>query len=352
MQRHGERFGMKSVQKRVLPLFTAAVLIVGGFAFSTTEAVAQRRTARRTTPSIYAQAYQKGYGSGFTQGQTDWRNSAPRDFERSTAYQDRARYFDPNLGHLQQYGEGYQLGFEMGYTDGYFGRTRNAVVPANAAVLAKAAALADAQIRERERQAAQQQPVAQNQDPAPVDVSRPRSTGPLRIPADTELRLQLTSPIDTRNNRVGDKFTATVIFPGAYDGATVEGHISTLKRSGRITGRTELALAFDTITLQDGRSGPLEADLQKIIESEKVQQVDEEGRVESGSRSRDSQVRGGVGAAAGAVIGGVVGGAKGAVLGAILGGAAGVGTVYVEGNKDLILDRGTELVIKTAGRQR
>jgi hypothetical protein len=49
------------------------------------------------------------------------------------------------------------------------------------------------------------------------------------------------------------------------------------------------------------------------------------------------------------VIGGIVGGGKGAVIGAILGGAAGVGSIYVEGNKDLILDPGTEMVIKTAG---
>lgn len=77
--------------------------------------------------------------------------------------------------------------------------------------------------------------------------------------------------------------------------------------------------------------------------------MDEEGRVESGSRTRDSQVRGGVGAAAGAIIGGIVGGGKGAIIGAVVGGAAGVGTVYVEGNKDLIFEPGTEMVIRTAG---
>ena len=79
--------------------------------------------------------------------------------------------------------------------------------------------------------------------------------------------------------------------------------------------------------------------------------MDEEGRIESGSRTRDSEVRGGVGAAAGAVIGGIAGGGKGALVGLILGGAAGVGTVYVEGNNDLILDRGVEMVIRTTGQR-
>ena len=44
-----------------------------------------------------------------------------------------------------------------------------------------------------------------------------------------------------------------------------------------------------------------------------------------------------------------MGGGKGAAIGLILGGAAGVGSVYVEGNKDLILEPGTEMVIRTVG---
>jgi outer membrane lipoprotein SlyB len=148
---------------------------------------------------------------------------------------------------------------------------------------------------------------------------------------------------------VGDTFKATVVSPSTYESATVEGHIATLNKSGRVSGKTEMGLAFDTLTLSDGRQTRIDADLVKVYESENVKKVDDEGRVESGSRTRDSQVRGGVGAAAGAIIGGIVGGGKGAVIGLILGGAAGVGSVYVEGNKDLILEPGTEMVIRTVG---
>jgi hypothetical protein len=325
-----------------------AVMMVMAVAPTALSASAQRRTPGRpplrsaVPQSIYGQAYQKGYDNGFAQGETDWNNGAPRDFQRSEAYEQRDRSYDPRLSSSEEYVQGYQLGFEMGYTDGYYGRAHNSAVPANGLILAKAAAIADAQ-RARERDTGEAN--------RPREVGRPRSTGQVDIPPDTELRLKLTSPIETKNNRVGDRFTATVIMPAAYEGATIEGHIATLKRSGRVTGKTELALAFDQIILSDGRQGPLQADLQKILESETVKKVDEEGRVESGSRSRDSQVRGGVGAAAGAVIGGIAGGAKGAILGAILGGAAGVGTVYIEGDKDLILDPGTEMIIRTAGSQ-
>jgi outer membrane lipoprotein SlyB len=167
------------------------------------------------------------------------------------------------------------------------------------------------------------------------------------IPSGTQLNLRLTSRIDSKQNRPGDRFTAEVTTPGPYEGAVVEGHIDKLNQSGKVSGRTEMALAFDSIQLRDGRTADLTASLERIVESETVKTVDEEGNVKTGSRTKDSQTRGAIGGAAGAIIGGIAGGVKGAVLGAVIGGAAGVGTVYIEGNKELILDPGTEMVIRT-----
>ena len=178
-----------------------------------------------------------------------------------------------------------------------------------------------------------------------------QASGPLNVPNGTELRIRLSSPISTKSGRVGDTFKATVVSPSTYETATVEGHIATLNKSGRISGKTEVGLAFDSITASDGRYARIDADLVRIYESENVKRVDEEGRVETGSRTRDSEVRGGVGAAAGAILGGIVGGGKGALIGLIVGGAAGVGSVYVDGNKDLILDPGTEMVIRVVAQK-
>jgi outer membrane lipoprotein SlyB len=172
------------------------------------------------------------------------------------------------------------------------------------------------------------------------------------VPNGTELRIRLSTPITTKNGRVGDTFKATVVSPSTYEGLTVDGHLATLNKSGRVSGKTEVGLAFDTLTAQDGRQTRIDADLVKVYESENVKKVDEEGRIETGSRTKDSEVRGGVGAVAGAVLGGILGGGKGAVIGLILGGAAGVGSVYVEGDKDLILDPGTEMVIRTVSKER
>jgi outer membrane lipoprotein SlyB len=286
--------------------------------------------------------YQKGYEEGYAQGEADWSNNAPRDFRRSERWQQ-------HTATSEEYRQGYELGFELAYSDGYYGRARNAALPRNAAVLAKAAALAD------RRPAPRGQPDfdrPQEREREHRDADRQRVVGPLIVPNGTELRIRLSSPISTKTGRVGDTFKATVVSPSSYESFTVDGHIATLNKSGRVSGKTEVGLAFDMLTATDGRQTRIDADLIKVYESENVKKVDEEGHVESGSRTKDSEVRGGVGAAAGAILGGIIGGGKGALIGLILGGAAGVGSVYVEGDKDLVLDPGTEMVIRTVSKER
>lgn len=327
-----------------------ALMVITGIAPAAASAQRKTSTARRPpqkTQSPFDQAYLKGYADGFAQGESDWSNSAPRDFRRSERWQQH------NGSTSEEYRQGYELGFELAYSDGYYGRARNATVPRNAAVLAKAAALGDQ--RQSTREPARPEPTDREhgqRDPGQRYDDRQRTAGPLNVPNGTELRIRLSTPISTKTGRVGDTFKATVVSPSSYESFTVDGHIATLNKSGRVSGKTEVGLAFDTLTASDGRQRRIDADLVKVYESENVKKVDEEGHVESGSRTKDSEVRGGIGAAAGAILGGIIGGGKGAVIGLILGGAAGVGSVYVEGNKDLILEPGTEMVIRTVSKDR
>src|SRR5262249_13307476 len=157
--------------------------------------------------------------------------------------------YDQTLASYEEYTQGFQLGFELGYTDGYYGRAKNLKVPGNGETLGKAAALADAE-RARAQQAASQPPPSdrpRGPDNGREGYGRGRratSTAPLAVPEDTEMRLKLASPINTKTNRRGDTFTATVVSPAEYEGSTVTGHISNLNRSGRVSGKTELSLAF------------------------------------------------------------------------------------------------------------
>jgi outer membrane lipoprotein SlyB len=310
----------------------------------------------------YGKGYQSGYTAGYTQGDQDWHNNTPFDFRASRAYQERDRN-DSQYASSGMYSQGYDLGFQMGYSDSYYGRSRNAEVPANGEIIARASGIPARDDRGDTR--ADNRDNYPNRDNPPSNRSNDRnnrnsdnrrsdsrSSASLNIPVNTPLRIKLTSQISTKTAHVNDRFTAIVVSPEEYANATVEGHISTVNRSGRVSGKNELSLVFDSITMENGRSGALTADLEKVFESENVKTVDEEGTIQSGSRSSDSKKRGGIGAAGGAIIGGIVGGVTGAIVGAVIGGAAGVGTVAIEGNKDLILEPGTEMQIRVSRNTR
>ena len=111
-----------------------------------------------------------------------------------------------------------------------------------------------------------------------------------------------------------------------------------------------MSLAFDSIRLRDGRTGTLRAEVLRVYDSDSAKNVDEEGRVQSGSRGKQTLKRSGIGAVAGAVIGGIAGGGKGAAIGTIVGGAAGAGSIAVEGSKELKIERGTEMLIRVNRR--
>jgi hypothetical protein len=182
-------------------------------------------------------------------------------------------------------------------------------------------------------------------------VAQTRRRTPARIvPLGTELRVQLENDLSSKESRVGDRFTATVVGPQRYEGATVTGHVASIKKSGRVKGRTTMALAFDSIQLRDGRRGIMHGEMIRMYDGGSSSKVDEEGNVESGSRGKQTLKRSGIGAAAGAVVGGLIGGGKGVAAGLIIGGAAGAGSVAIDGSKELKLESGTEMLVRVTRR--
>jgi hypothetical protein len=170
------------------------------------------------------------------------------------------------------------------------------------------------------------------------------------VPAGTELRVRLNDTLSSKEARAGDKFTATVVNPSRYEEAKVTGHIRSIRKSGRVEGRTTMSLSFDSIRLSAGRTGILRAEVLRVYDSDSASGVDEEGRVQSGGRGKQTLKRSGIGAVAGAVIGGIAGGRKGAAIGMIVGGAAGAGSIAVQGSKELRIERGTEMLIRVNRR--
>ena len=171
----------------------------------------------------------------------------------------------------------------------------------------------------------------------------PRATTPILVPVGTNLKVRLNDTLSSKESRAGDKFTATAIDPVRFNEATVRGHIRSIVKSGKVTGRTTMHLAFDSIELPDGKHGILHGYVTKVYGSKNS--ADNEGGVQSEGRGKQTLKRSGIGATAGAIIGGIAGGGKGAAIGLILGGAGGAGSLAINGHKELRLESGTEMLV-------
>lgn len=176
------------------------------------------------------------------------------------------------------------------------------------------------------------------------------ATGSFVIPNGTQIVAVLNNDLSTQNVREGERFTMTVRSPGQYDGATIEGQVLNADRGGRITGRSELTLDFDTIRLRDGRSYRFAGILESVRTPDgEVVRVDNEGAVRESDQTKTTVTRTAIGTAVGAIIGAIAGGGKGAAIGAVIGAGAGAGSVYIQGKNDLELGAGTELTVRATG---
>jgi hypothetical protein len=332
--------------------FALNVALLGTFVVATAQPTQTRPKIVTNDPATYRYAYQHGYRAGyedgFTKGKSDFNEGQPREFASSDAYSRADHGYEARMGTKAEFEESYRTGFELGYNDGFFGRPFTVSLPSNLRTVVIAAVNANAP-------PPQDPPVNQAPPSGKRDTDQDRddrfSKRPL-VPDGISMKIRLNSEISTKTNREGDKFTAVVLDPSDFAEAVVEGHIAALKQSGKATGKTEMSLAFDTIRLRDGRGSRFAGQVERVYQSESVKTVDEEGNVETGSRTKDTATRGVAGGALGAIIGGIAGGGKGAAIGAILGAGVGAGSVLVQDGKTLILEPGTEILIRTAAPAR
>ncbi|HKG15580.1 MAG TPA: hypothetical protein VKB12_19830, partial [Pyrinomonadaceae bacterium] len=147
------------------------------------------------------------------------------------------------------------------------------------------------------------------------------TSGGFIVPDGVTLNARLDTDLSTKTASVGDRFTMTVVSPGQFEGSTIEGRVASVSRSGRITGRSDMSLNFDTIRTRDGRTFQFAGFVESVrsMNGESVQ-VDNEGTVrDDNSQGSKTAQRAAIGSAVGAIIGAIAGGGKGAVIGAVLG---------------------------------
>ncbi|HEY6226071.1 MAG TPA: YMGG-like glycine zipper-containing protein [Verrucomicrobiae bacterium] len=181
----------------------------------------------------------------------------------------------------------------------------------------------------------------------PATNQYPTASGSFVVPDGTRVVAVLENDLSTRSAAVGERFTMRVTDPIEFQDARIEGHVSSIQRSGRLTGRSVMTLDFDNIQLRDGRTYQFAGLLEGVTtrDGESVR-VDNEGAVRERNQTTQTEQRAAIGTAVGAIIGAIAGGGKGAAIGAILGAGAGAGSVYAQGRNDLDLNRGSQVIIR------
>lgn len=190
------------------------------------------------------------------------------------------------------------------------------------------------------------------------DASAPPGT--YQVDAGTHILLSMVNTVSTKQAQVGDRIYLETAFPVLSNGrivipqgSWVKGTITEVKRPGRVKGRGELQVQFDSLTLPNGTTRNFRSDLGAVDPSSGNTFRREESKV-SGPGDKEHDVGTVVGATtAGTVIGSGVGAAagnvaRGAGIGAGAGAAAGLLGVLLTRGPDATLQRGTtvEMVLE------
>ena len=152
----------------------------------------------------------------------------------------------------------------------------------------------------------------------------------------TKVPLSLINSVSTKHSAEGDRVYLETVFPVLVNGrivvpvgSYVAGTVTQLKKPGRVKGRGELYVRFDSLTLPNGVTRDFHGRIGSMDGNAKDELDRAEGKVRSeGNKSGDARTVGEA-AAAGASIGTIAGGAAGhygmgAGIGAAAGAAAGM----------------------------
>ena len=165
------------------------------------------------------------------------------------------------------------------------------------------------------------------------------------IPNGTQVTANLNNLVSTKDSQEGDRFSMEVTSPSQYNGAVIEGRVAKADNSGRVSGRANISLEFDTIRYR-GQTYRFAGVINNVraLNGDDVK-VNDEGTVRDSNQTTKTVTRAGIGAGIGAIIGAIVGGGSGAAIGAGVGAGAGAGSVLIGGRDDIELAQGSQFTI-------
>ncbi len=169
----------------------------------------------------------------------------------------------------------------------------------------------------------------------------------------TKVPLSMINSINTKNSTEGDRVYLETVFPVVDHGRVVipvgsyvAGTVTRIKRPGRVKGRGEFYVRFDSLTLPNGVTRDFRARISNL-DGRASESMDKEGTVKSeGDKAGDARTIASTtvtGASVGAMAGGLGAGraGMGGLIGAGAGAAAGLAAVLLTRGPDAVLARGT-----------
>jgi hypothetical protein len=182
-------------------------------------------------------------------------------------------------------------------------------------------------------------PVATHADPQ--GIFQRLTTREVTIPAGTALPVVVDTAVASNISRVEQPVRAHLSRDVRVDnqlvlpaGSDVYGHVTAVRRPGKVKGRSYIAVRFNTLVPR-GTSERYTIDTGRISRT---------GRT---TRKKDA-LKIGAPAAGGAAIGALVGGKKGALIGSGIGGGAGTAVVLSTRGEEVGIGRGATLTLRLA----
>src|SRR4051812_7386336 len=190
------------------------------------------------------------------------------------------------------------------------------------------------------------------QDPTPQPAE-------FKVESGTKVPLSLINSVSTKHSAEGDRVYLETVFPVLVNGrivvpvgSYVAGTVTQVRKPGRVKGRGELYVRFDSLTLPNGVTRDFHGRIGSMDGTAKDELDRTEGKVRSeGNKAGDARSVGEA-AAAGASVGVIAGGAAGhfgmgAGVGAAAGAAAGMMGVLMSRGPDAVLAKGSTLEMIT-----
>ena len=167
------------------------------------------------------------------------------------------------------------------------------------------------------------------------------------LPAGTSLQVVLETYLNTKESKSGDPFRSRLVMPVFVEeqevlpiGGIVEGTVVRVQGPGRVSGKAEMQLRPEKITLPNGEVLPLSATITGGSAGENTEVDSEEGTIQ-GSGKTGMDVRGTAGGATtGAILGAVIADQAGAGIGT--GAAIGAGAIVAVAVLRQLFKRGND----------